>query len=175
MRDLNAGGARIVPYSGPRPPSASTALRPSPAERTDWSATRRRFLASFGAAAIGVGLASLGVFPPAREALAHRRNINPSCLAVNENDQCNPGCGPSDVCSHCCASGWHRETGNYMLRPHECPPGQHYDGWLWSYSNDCACCAAITWRCHDGEYNTGSGWVDTICRHKYGCTCPCCG
>ena len=58
----------IAPLRGPRPPMSKSVARDGPPDRH--TVTRRRFTQAAVAAATGLGLASLGVFPPARQAFA---------------------------------------------------------------------------------------------------------
>jgi hypothetical protein len=162
--------ADIPNLADPRPAGAAPIKRRASAlSGPNWS--RRVFVRTTGATLAGLGLAALGLLPPARQAVAGTRDINPNCLPINASNDCFPGCGPSTLCFDCCGSdGWHRSTGNYRLRSDNCPKGTGYDGWLWRFNANCNCCRSfIVFRCHDGYKWTGSGWVTTICRWTVGC------
>lgn len=71
---------------------------------------RRTFLRTAGGAGMGVGLMALGVFPPARKALAHDgHEIYPDTKSEGpcapgqyaSNDECSPGCSRVP-CVNCC-------------------------------------------------------------------------
>lgn len=148
-------------------------------QRRDWiipetAVHRRGFLKGVIAGGAGIGLAALGVFPPAKRALAEGYTILHQCPANNAGDQCEPGCSPSDVCSGgsngpCCINNdwhksWHQSNGNYNLRPNQCIIGQDWDGWDWSQQN-CGICASLIYKCHDGKKKLpGGSWKNTICR-----------
>lgn len=122
--------------------------------------SRRSFIKGAGVAITGVGLAALGVFPAAKEARADGYKIwldtstGPCGPDGDSRFGCSPGCGPSQVCSHCCtSSGWHRTDGHHSLRPNVCYSGG-FDGWNWK------CGTHAIYRCHDGW----DGSTKTICR-----------
>ena len=142
------------------------------ANRTGMATSRRGFIRGFVGGAIGVGITALGIFPPAREALAHDGHLiwtgtttgpcAPGNYAAGHN--CDPICGPSQVCAGCCATsgtyaGYHKSAYPYSWRPNQCWSGT-YDGWRWS-------CNSQPYRCHDGRYTSCSvecQTVKTICR-----------
>jgi hypothetical protein len=154
---------------------------------------RRVFLRRTIEIGMGIGIMSLGIFPPARQALASHvgtegYKIKPlPCPLINGADNCSPGCGPSDVYSDSCQTaewshyyGWHKATCPWTLRLDEChvdPDGDDWDGWRWDF-DPCGCCCPINYRCHDG-YKRTSGSCDfvdeSICRWTMSCTtCPRC-
>jgi hypothetical protein len=133
---------------------------------------RRNFLERTMLVGSAVGVSLLGIFPPAKRAEA-------ACVGFLENNQilngcvaghsggCWPGCGPSDVYDGACsAEGWHLWAGSWRNRPDDCAPGSYpeADGWYWWLQ--CACGEGYNkyFRCHDGCFNPGSGWVNSICR-----------
>jgi hypothetical protein len=138
---------------------------------------RRGFVRGATAAAVGVGLASLGLFRLTPPAFADGYDIytdynSGPCTDYAVNHECSPGCGPSPVAggypNGCndgvCGSCWHRCCGNlgpngaiHYLRPNECWSGG-WDGWRWR------CSSTVIFRCHDGWacYNGGCG--RTVCR-----------
>lgn len=125
-----------------------------------------------------VGFAALGVFGAAREAYADGYDIwEGACPSYASEHDCSPGCGPSTVHAAACETsgpneGFHRNDGvTWTLRPNQCYSGS-YDGWLWAFSGACgACGCGIERRCHDGYFNSGSGWVRSICRWTTDCGC----
>lgn len=184
-----------------RPPRGEVRTRLIPAWREtalNDPRTRRTFLKAAGAAGTAVGLAALGVFPPARKAFASHVGTDgyqikdlpcPDDPFYDNNAPCDL-CGPSDNCPSCCIDnssyhkyGWHK-AGNddptYDLRKGDCVPNNDYhDGWKWDRSGCCGCNSYIKVRCHDGWKNTSSGWTPTICKwtldSTYGgqsCGCP---
>ncbi|MDT0264775.1 peptidoglycan-binding protein [Streptomyces sp. DSM 44915] len=136
--------------------------------------TRRTVLQS----ATVVGFAALGAFGPAREAYADGYDIwTGECPSYASEHDCSPGCGPSLVYAAACVTtgqytGFHKNDGTtWTLRPNQCYAGS-YDGWLWRFSGPCgACGCGIERRCHDGYFNSGSGWVRSICRWTTDCGC----
>ncbi|RBM19459.1 peptidoglycan-binding protein [Streptomyces sp. PT12] len=128
--------------------------------------------------ATAVGFAALGVFGAAREAYADGYDIwTGACPSYASEHDCSPGCGPSTVYAASCETsganaGFHRNDGvTWTLRPNQCYSGS-YDGWLWRFTGACgACGCGIERRCHDGYYNSGSGWVRSICRWTTDCGC----
>jgi hypothetical protein len=159
----------IAPLGGPAPEGATKAVRKP---KGPMKPTRRTVLGGALAAGTGVGMAVLGIFPPARRAMADGYDILNSCPAYASSHDCTPGCGPSPVCADCCTpvpyilAGWHKDNTftNYWLRPNECASGT-YDGWNWKYTQPCAGCGAgVTWRCHDGWKWSGTAWGKTICK-----------
>lgn len=130
---------------------------------------RRGFLKAIGAAGLGLGFASLGVFPSARPAAAHctttlETKMYGSCPSSSSGFGCSPACGPSTVYWDVCGSGgWHKTTGNYRMRPNHCKSGG-YDGWYWGKS-PCEECGGYTYfKCHDGCKKIGALWYNSICR-----------
>ncbi|MFB4276865.1 MULTISPECIES: hypothetical protein [unclassified Nonomuraea] len=121
-----------------------------------------------------IGVTVLGIFPPARKALADGYDIKGlPCPSYAADHNCSPGCGPSETCAltgWCCSSsGYHRGDAEYRLRPNQCFGGTA-DGWLWRYTSSCGGCSAVTFRCHDGYTVTWAGpWVKTICRYRTAC------
>jgi hypothetical protein len=153
-------------------PATSTPARRK-AESSPFSAglpsTRRRFIRRALLAGTGVGLASLSVFPPVRQAKAEGYDLwydwsTGPCLSYAQDHECNPACGPSSVQSNACSPGsWSHRNGEYyagvywQLRPNECYGG-FYDGWDWI--GPCG----TRYRCHDGWGSTTGGSFKTICR-----------
>lgn len=176
----------VPPLRGARPPGAARAPRRRPApDEPRLRPVRRSVLTGLAAAGATAGLKALGVFPPAREALASGfqlagyYDIYPRCPSYASNHNCSPGCGPSLVCSVCCRTsgkykGFHKsgvsDPGRYKLRPDACVGGG-YDGWLWAYTKSCGSCKkGVTWRCHDGWKKSKKGnWYRTICRKATSC------
>lgn len=128
--------------------------------------------------ATAVGFAALGVFSTARQAYADGYDIwTGDCPSYASDHDCSPGCGPSTVHAAACETsgeyeGFHRNDGvTWTLRPNQCYSGT-YDGWLWRFTGACGACACgIERRCHDGYFNSGSGWVRSICRWTTDCGC----
>lgn len=139
-----------------------------------FSLSRRTVLQS----ATVLGFASLGVFSAAREAYADGYDIwTGECPSYASEHDCSPGCGPSTVHAAACETsgeheGFHKNDGvTWTLRPNQCYSGT-YDGWLWAFSGACGACACgIERRCHDGYFNSGSGWTRSICRWTTDCGC----
>lgn len=161
----------IAPLGGSAPEGATRATRKVREPRRP---NRRTVLGGALAAGTGIGMAVLGVFPPARRAMAEGYDILNSCPSYAASHDCSPGCGPSPVCADCCVpvpylnAGYHKDNATfvgYALRPNECFSGT-YDGWIWKYAQACAGCGAagVTWQCHDGWKWNGSAWGKTICR-----------
>lgn len=168
--DLDA----IVPLSGERPVGATPSTLRRAGPRT-WGVSRRGLLRSAFVGATAVGMSALGIFPPAREALAdgyqiHRRGCN-GVSYRNCKDCC---C--STVCGRCCGRrGFHKNWNVYTLRPNQCYAGggnRTKDGWFW---RACGCWkddgtrGKRVSRCHDGYLIGESGAVKTICRKRIGC------
>jgi hypothetical protein len=165
----------VVPLRGPRPPSARRLPRHGPP--APYTVTRRRFTQAALAAATGLGLASLGVFPPAREAFADGYDMIQGCNGIRYDD-CT-GCGPSTKCRSvgCCnASNWHRNDGvDWILRTNQCKGTggvSGKDGWWWDLPASAPCgCSPLRhrWKCHDGWKLNAPGGEDnvkTICDTK---------
>lgn len=174
----------VPPLRGPRPPGAARVRRRVPGGRPALPG-RRGLLAGLAAAGATAGLHALGVFPPARQALAAGfrlagyYDIYPRCPSYAHDHNCSPGCGPSLVCPSCCRTsgrhkGFHKSgashPGRYKLRPNQCY-ADGYDGWLWAYAGECGdCSGGVTWRCHDGWKKSRHGnWYRTICRKAMSC------
>ena len=142
--------------------------------------SRRGFLRGALAGGAAVGLAALGVFPRAREALAHHSNSHygyriwtGACPSYAAGHNCEPGCGPSTIYVDACEpsgayEGWHKASSGYRLRPGACRSG--YDGWTWRYGARCGQCSnVIEYRCHDGYKLIGGGYHNSICREVTEC------
>jgi hypothetical protein len=195
MLDLDS----VPPLRGPRPEGAERVRRRAPAATAE-GVGRRSMLGGVIAAGTTAGLVALGVFSPARKALAasgpgtggwtpgtYTHGLTPGyydiyskCPSYAESHNCSPGCGPSTVVSTACRTsgkytGYHKsgvsDPGQYKLRPNECY-GSKYDGWIWHYANPCGNCAtSVTWRCHDGWTKSADGtWYKSICRWAYACS-----
>lgn len=178
----------IVRAGPKRPMGLASASRSRLGERA--SLSRRDFVRALAATATGIGLATVGILPPARRALASHDSGTKIYTNTNggpcgpggyaENHNCSPGCGPSAVCSACCkATGWHKGTVHnwscesgptgtlcYLLRPDACTSADpDADGWLWNPSGSCPSCDGTNkWRCHDGYQQGAAGTITTICR-----------
>lgn len=141
------------------------------------SLTRRTLLHRTAAIGAGVGLSVLGVLPPARKASAActttlETKIFGDC-PQSVSGTCSPACGPSTVYSDVCdASGWHKTSGNYRMRPNQCETGG-YDGWFWR-AGPCGCPTGckVNFRCHDGCKLISGTWHNSVCRHRSSCICP---
>lgn len=163
----------IAPISGHRPPGAADSAVHMSQRRSRPS--RRGVLRSALVGVTALGMSALGVFPPAREALADGYDIHKSGCNGIQYRNCKDCCC-STVCAHCCnAKGWHRRTGDYLLRPNQCYSGggnRSKDGWFW---RACGCTkpdgskGTRVSRCHDGYLITEAGAVRTICRKRMGC------
>jgi hypothetical protein len=186
----------IPPLRGPRPPGTARVHRRTASglghaahgdRRATWGRfpARRSVLRGLTTAGTTLGLAVIGLFPPARTARAqgfrlHRGDgydFYESCPDYATDHDCSPGCGPNLVCADCCRTtglvGRHHTAttkSGYRLRPNVCYD-DHYDGWLWRFDGKCGDCArGIVWRCHDGWKRTDSGhWFKTICRWTEEC------
>lgn len=158
--------------------------RSLPSSTSSWS--RRQVLSAAATIGTGIGLAALGVFPPARRAQAGYYDIKPlPCPGYASTHNCAPGCGPSALCSDCClppaggcGSGctcamYHKNDGvTYKLRQGDCY-GAFYGGWVWSFAGTCGCCSSsIYFRCHDGYKKVSGAWSKRICKSVTSCT-PC--
>lgn len=179
----------IPPLNGPRPAGAARVRRRPPADPRGPDALhpkRRSVLGGLMAAGGSAGLSVLGVFGPAREALAQGYSLRASyydiyqsCPSYASSHNCSPGCGPSLVCASCCRTsgsrkGFHHSSvskAGYKLRPGQCYSGG-WDGWKWAYANQCGKCQkSIAWRCHDGwKKNSSGAYYKTICRWAVSCT-----
>lgn len=137
-----------------------------------WSANRRTFVQAALATGAGLGMTVLGRLPTAQAACTTtlETTIRGSCPS-NIAGTCSPACGPSTVYADACsASGWHKTSGNFRMRPNNCPSSP-YDGWRWTLE----CCGTPgcfrTFKCHDGCRLTGGQWVNSICRTATVCAC----
>jgi hypothetical protein len=150
------------------------------------SRTRREFLRDAMIVGTSIGVASLGVFPPARRARADHGawQIWSGCSGLGswvDDDNCD-GCNggpnqppPSRIFCCCTSGGYHKGSGagcNYLHRPNECKDS-YYDGWTWTYGGCCVisggvCRSSQTWRCSDGYYrsNCSNAFSKSICRYR---------
>lgn len=175
----------IAPLEGRRPTGATKVRRRGDAQASiiDLSTTRRRFVKGLVGGAVGLGFASLRLFPLTPPAWADGYDVWTShttgpCGAGNyaQDHQCSPGCGPSWVtggypngCDNgSCLNCWHRCCGtydpsgtiNYFLRPNDCWTNS-YDAWRWK------CSDTVMFRCHDG-WTCYTACAATICRVNVG-------
>lgn len=143
-------------------------------------ATRRGFLRSSLVAASAATAASFaGLFGPARRVEAqtgivgtYPRRIATWCPPLNSNDNCQPGCGSSPICTDCCSSdGYFRNdpANGYSLYAGGCGDGDIADGWLWRFNGVCGSCGTIEYRCSDGYVQTDTGPAPFICRAVTAC------
>lgn len=175
-----------LPSYEARPPEAPKVKRP---RSRSWD--RAMFIKASVTTAMGVGLASLGIFPPAREARASHVGTDPfqikelPCPSYATNHNCVPGCGDSEPDLNGCQTdssshyyGWHRGGCNaawgnkWRYRPDECVSGTDRDGWKWDFGSQCGCCQTVLFRCHDGKRcdSNCANCVKTIC--KWTLSCP---
>lgn len=145
-----------------------------------FSTTRRGFLrGTIAAAAATTAVTAANLFGPARRVEAqtgivgtYPRRIMQFCPPYNSNDNCQPGCGSSPICTDCCGSdGFFRnDPGNgYSLYAGGCGDGDIADGWLWRFAGKCGQCAEIEYRCSDGYVQTDTGPAPFICRSVTSC------
>ena len=138
-------------------------------------ATRRTFLrSSVAAAAATTAVSFANLFGPARRVQAqtgvvgeYPRRILTYCPPYNANDNCQPGCGSSPICTDCCGSdGFFRNdpANGYTLYAGGCGDGDIADGWLWRFNGVCGNCSTIEYRCSDGYVQTDTGPAPFICR-----------
>lgn len=138
-------------------------------------ASRRGFLrGTFVTAAVTASAAATGLFGPARRVEAqtgvvgtYPRRMLQHCPALNANDNCQPGCGSSPICTDCCGSdGFFRNdpANGYSLYAGGCGSGDIADGWVWRFQGKCGNCSTIEYRCSDGYVQTDTGPVPFICR-----------
>ena len=138
-------------------------------------ASRRGFLRGSVTALAATTVASaLHLFGPARKVDAqtglvgsYPRRVLQFCPPYNSNDNCQPGCGSSPICTDCCGNdGWFRNdpANGYTLYAGGCGDGDIADAWLWRYKGVCGSCAEIEYRCSDGYVQTDTGPVPFICR-----------
>jgi hypothetical protein len=138
-------------------------------------ATRRTFLrSSVAAAAATTAVSFANLFGPARRVEAqtgvvgeYPRRILTFCPPYNANDNCQPGCGSSPICTDCCGSdGFFRNdpANGYTLYAGGCGDGDIADGWLWRFNGVCGNCSTIEYRCSDGYVQTDTGPAPFICR-----------
>jgi hypothetical protein len=136
---------------------------------------RGQFLRATAGTGMAIGLASLGIFPPARKALASHvgsegYEIKPlPCPSGHGGDTCAVPCSPSTIYPNACYTdpgnhfvGYHRHgctiafTRAWRLRQDDClDVPSDWDGWKWSESS-CEGCGTAVFRCHDG-YNCPTG------------------
>jgi hypothetical protein len=174
--------ADIPALDGPRPANAERARRHRFGIKV--SMNRRGLLKTAVASGIGLGVAAVGLFPPARSARAEGRDIYDACPDYAAGHNCAPGCGPSLPCNDCCAwpsscgcvcAAWFKNDGTtYKNRPNQCVSGTGWDGWNWYYGATCGCCRTIKYRCHDGYKKISGSWSNRICRSTIvcgGCAC----
>ena len=103
---------------------------------------------------------------------AYPRRILTFCPPYNSNDNCQPGCGSSPICTDCCdRDGFFRNdpANGYSLYPGGCGDGDIADGWLWRFNGVCGNCANIEYRCSDGYVQTDTGPAPFICRWVTDC------
>lgn len=186
--------AEIVSLEGP-PPEGSARVRRS-APKAPFAPTRRDVLKAVLINGAGLGIAALGLLPPARRVRADTPvggwKIWEGCAGLGtwvDDDNCN-GCNQRLFC--CCnSSGFHLGPAsgcNYRFRPDQCHSGG-YDGWTWQVGTCChfpsscgpGCFRGYQnrkWRCSDGYFrsNCSLGWTPSICRWvvSSGTTCPGC-
>lgn len=178
--DEDAGGEwsidldAIAPMGGRRPAGAAASTLPD-VPGGGRAVSRRGVLRTAFVGATAVGMAALGIFPPAREALADGYDIHKrDCNGISYRD-CKDCCC-STVCHHCCSNkGWHKKWDVYRLRPNQCYAGggnRSKDGWFWRACNcrkrDGSRGKRVN-RCHDGYLISDSGAIRTICRKRLGC------
>jgi hypothetical protein len=162
----------IAPLRGPRPRMSQSVTRQGPPDRH--TVSRRRFTQAAVAAATGLGLASLGVFPPARQAFADGYDMIQGCNGIQYSNCL--GCGPSTKCrsAGCCnSSNFHRNDGvNWLLRTNQCVGSggvSGKDGWWWDLPANagCGCGSQRTrWKCHDGWNVEPGPNIKSICDTK---------
>lgn len=144
------------------------------------TASRRGFLrGTLAAAAATTAVSAASLFGPARKVEAqsgivgtYPRRIMQFCPPYNANDNCQPGCGSSPICTDCCSGdGFFRnDPGNgYTLYAGGCGDGDIADGWLWRFKGKCGSCAEIEYRCSDGYVQTDTGPAPFICRSVTDC------
>lgn len=137
--------------------------------------SRRGFLKASGIATLAATLTSgLTAWGPAKKVAAqtgivgtYPRRVMQYCPPYNSDDNCQPGCGSSPICSDCCTSdGWFRNDpkNGYSLYPGGCGDGDIADAWLWRYNGVCGNCSTIEYRCSDGYVATDLGPAPFICR-----------
>ena len=143
-------------------------------------ATRRGFLrGTVAAVAATTATSAAQLFGPARKVEAQGgvvgtfpRRILQFCPPLNSNDNCQPGCGSSPICTDCCSSdGFFRNdpANGYSLFAGGCGAGDIADGWLWRFAGVCGNCSEIEYRCSDGFVQTDTGPAPFICRTVTDC------
>jgi hypothetical protein len=161
-----------LPSASTRPPGAHISREN---RRARWRLARREFLRVTSGAAVGTGIAFVGLFPTARRP-AHATHQTPSTLT----DGCygSPFAGSTGCCacgsnvgsSWCGSDGWHKhhpESGSYWSASYRLRTGScnGKNAWIWERGGN-------DWRCSDGEkrecWYTGGGtqcggWVPTVC------------
>lgn len=178
----------IPSINGIKSSDASTIDRRTGNRGPRWVTDRREFIRLVAATGVSVGIASLGVFPPARRAIADHvgnpgHEIKPlPCPGYASDHNCTPACGDSTVYFKSCVRdssqhryGWHKTNQcKWVLRKNQCISGADWDGWRWD-PGDCGCCCNVVFRCHDGKKrNSSCDFVDnSIC--KWTVKCLACG
>lgn len=176
-------------------PSIETASVGRSSVRFQWplvSWNRSQFLRAAVGTGMAIGVSSLGVFPPARKALASHvgsegYEIRESC-AQDLDETCAVPCKPSMIYPNACYTdpghhylGWHRHGCTlaygvaWRLRQNQCDPNYFdWDGWKWSVSN-CENCSTAVFRCHDGyicDVGFGcdlSNCDNSVCKKRISC------
>jgi hypothetical protein len=162
----------IAPLRGPRPPMSESVARYGPPDRH--TVTRRRFTQAAVAAATGLGLAALGVFPPARQAFADGYDMIQGCNGLQYTNCAGCCCSTKCRTAGCCnASNFHRNDGvNWYLRTNQCVGSggvSGKDGWWWDRPvNECAGCSGkrTRWKCHDGWTIVSGPNIKSTCDTK---------
>ena len=110
----------IAPLRGQRPPMSKSVARDGPPDRH--TVTRRRFTQAAVAAATGLGLASLGVFPPARQAFADGYDMISGCNGLQYSNCAGCCCSTKCRTAGCCNElNFHRNDGvKWLLRRNQC-------------------------------------------------------
>ncbi|MFN2589077.1 MAG: twin-arginine translocation signal domain-containing protein [Actinomycetota bacterium] len=136
--------------------------------------SRRQFLRGVAAAGAGVGLAVVGLLPPARRAFAahggvggHKSYIETDMVfgCPEPTGDCDPACAPSMVYSDVCrADTWHKAEGDYRTRPNECIGDGSADGWFWTVDTCTRCNNRTRFKCHDGCKRIDGVFKTSICR-----------
>jgi hypothetical protein len=183
---------RITPESIPSAREAPGGTETGPKHRKNsgdrfWPhLNRRQFLRATAVTGMGVGMATIGLLPPARRAIASHQNEyklfddGPNNLCPNSIDwydnhggNCDAPCGPSTIYPHACNESdprkhWHKDhssNGDWALRPNVCA-SDGSDAWIWKVDRACGGCGNNTkFRCHDGykDYQQ-AGQDNSICK-----------
>lgn len=162
----------IAPLRGPRPPMSKSVARYGPPDRH--TVTRRRFTQAALAAATGLGLASLGVFPPARQAFADGYDMIQGCNGLQYSNCAGCCCSTKCRTAGCCNDlNFHRNDGvKWLLRRNQCVGSggvSGKDGWWWDRPvNECAGCSGkrTRWKCHDGWTIVSGPNIKSTCDTK---------